>query len=81
MSRVHFYSRVLCGVVLLTGAPGLRAETVVAIAVNGRVEQTTRVYGRSSYAALVPPSSLHDGDNTIAVFRVDATDSLVRVSE
>jgi hypothetical protein len=52
----------------ITGrAPGLKPETIVAVAVNGRVAQTTRVYGRSSYAALVPPSSLHAGVNTVAV--------------
>lgn len=55
----------------ITGrAPGLKAETVIAIVVNGRVAQTTRVYGRSSYAALVPPSSLRAGVNTVAVVPV-----------
>jgi len=52
---------------------GLKPETVLAVAVNGRVEATTRVYrdgGRSVYAALVPPSSLHEGPNTITVSSV-----------
>ena len=43
------------------------------MAVNGRVEATTRVYregGRSRCAALVPPSSLRAGANAIAVFTV-----------
>jgi hypothetical protein len=54
---------------------GLKPDTELAVAVNGRVEATTRVYrngGESLYAALVPPSSLHDGANTITVLRVDA---------
>jgi hypothetical protein len=52
----------------ITGrAPGLKPETEVAVAVNGRVEQTTRIYGHGSYAALVPPSALRAGTNTVAV--------------
>jgi hypothetical protein len=61
----------------LTGrVPGVKPETVLAVAVNGRVAQTTRVYGRSSYAALVPPSALHDGTNTMGVFEVLPTGEL-----
>jgi Sulfatase len=51
----------------------VKAGTDLAVAVNGRVEATTRVYrdgGRSLYAALVPPSSLRDGANAITVFSV-----------
>jgi hypothetical protein len=54
-------------------AEGLRAGAELAVAVNGRVEATTRVYrsgGRSLYAALVPPSSLRDGENVVAVLEV-----------
>jgi len=54
---------------------GLKPDTDLAVAVNGRVEATTRVYrngGRSLYTALVPPSSLHEGANAIAVFSVGA---------
>jgi hypothetical protein len=50
---------------------GLKPETELAVAVNGRVEATTRVYrdgGRSVYTALVPPSSLREGANAITVF-------------
>jgi sulfatase-like protein len=55
----------------ITGrAPGLEPETEIAVAVNGRIAQTTRIFGRSSYAALVPPSVLHDGTNTVAVIPV-----------
>jgi hypothetical protein len=42
---------------------------VLAVAVNGRIAQTTRAYG-NRYAALVPPSSLHAGDNEVATFQV-----------
>jgi hypothetical protein len=52
---------------------GLEPGTVLAVAVNGRVQATTRAYrdgGRSVFAALVPPSSLHDGPNTVSVFEV-----------
>ncbi len=48
----------------------LRPGAELAVAVNGRVEATTRVYrddGRSRYAALVPPSSLREGANDVAV--------------
>jgi sulfatase-like protein len=43
--------------------------SVLAVAVNGRIAQTTRAYG-TRYAALVPPSSLHAGDNAVATFQV-----------
>jgi hypothetical protein len=52
---------------------GLEPETVLAIAVNGRVRATTRAYrdgGRSVFAALVPPSSLREGRNDVSVFEV-----------
>jgi hypothetical protein len=54
-------------------ADGLQHDAELAVAVNGRVEATTRVYrdgGRSLYAALVPPSSLRQGPNEIAVLEV-----------
>jgi hypothetical protein len=58
----------------LTGpAGGLRPDAELAVAVNGRVEATTRAYredGRSLYAALVPPSSLRDGANSVSVLAV-----------
>jgi hypothetical protein len=58
---------------------GLKPNTEVAVAVDGRVEATTRVYrdnGRELFAALVPPSSLRDGANAIAVFKVLADGGL-----
>ena len=59
----------------ITGpADGVERDAELAVAVNGRVEATTRVYrdieGRPGYAALVPPSSLRDGTNAIAVLQV-----------
>jgi len=50
-------------------------DTVLAVAVNGRIAQTTRTYG-NRYAALVPPSSLHAGANTVATFEVLPTGEL-----
>ena len=50
---------------------GVRPDTVLAVAVNGRVRATTRAYregGRTLFAALVPPSSLRAGENAIGVF-------------
>ena len=52
---------------------GLKADAVLAVAVNGRVEATTRVYGeggRLGFTAVVPPSSLRDGRNAVAVLEV-----------
>ena len=52
---------------------GVRPDTVLAVAVNGRVQATTRAYregGRTLFAALVPPSSLRAGENAIGVFSV-----------
>jgi hypothetical protein len=58
----------------ISGRAGdLAPDTELAVAVNGRVEATTRVYrdgGRSRYAALVPRSSLREGANAITVLRV-----------
>ncbi|HKH17863.1 MAG TPA: sulfatase-like hydrolase/transferase [Solirubrobacteraceae bacterium] len=54
-------------------AEGLAADAELAVAVNGRVEGTTRVYrdgGHPVYAALVPPSSLRDGTNAVTVLQV-----------
>jgi hypothetical protein len=52
-----------------------RPDAVVAVAVNGRIAQTTRTYG-SRYAALVPPSSLHAGENTVATYEVQDSGEL-----
>jgi hypothetical protein len=54
--------------------------SVLAVAVNGRIAQTTRTYG-NQYAALVPPSSLRAGDNTVATFEVLPTGELRPVRE
>jgi len=50
--------------------------SVLAVAVNGRIAQTTRTYDGDHYAALVPPSSLHAGENTVATFVVLPTGEL-----
>jgi hypothetical protein len=49
---------------------GLPPDAPLAVAVNGRVEATTRVYPgpeRLLYTALIPPESLRDGPNAISV--------------
>jgi len=57
--------------VLVAGtAQGLPAGTVVAVAVSGRIEATTKLLLRGErlrYAALVRPSSLRPGSNRLAV--------------
>jgi hypothetical protein len=52
-----------------------RPDTVVAVAVGGRIAQTTRTYG-NRYAALVPPSALRPGENTIATYEVEPSGEL-----
>jgi hypothetical protein len=61
---------------------GLPADAIVAVAVNGRVEATTRVYRSDSglvYAALVPPSSLRSGANAVMVLQVLPGDRLLPI--
>jgi hypothetical protein len=58
---------------------GLPADAMLAVAVNGRVEATTRVLRSDAglvYAALVPPASLKDGANTAMVLQVLPGDRL-----
>jgi Sulfatase len=46
---------------------------VIAIAINGRIVATCRAFrfgGRTRWGAVVPPSSLHRGANSVGVFRV-----------
>jgi hypothetical protein len=52
----------------------LRPGADLAVAVNGRVEATTKTYrdgGHTVYAALVPPSSLRAGPNAVRVLAAD----------
>ena len=52
---------------------GLPANAELAVAVNGRVEATTRAYrkgGRMVFAAMVRPSALRDGPNAVTVLEV-----------
>jgi len=59
---------------LVTGdVNGLDHDTPIAVAINGRIKATTRVFregGRPQYAALVPPDSLRPGPNTVAVLHI-----------
>jgi hypothetical protein len=60
-------------------ADRLKPGTEIAVAVDGRVEATTRVYSdddRPVYAALVPPSSLRDGANSVVALEVLADGEL-----
>ncbi|HSD77411.1 MAG TPA: sulfatase-like hydrolase/transferase [Solirubrobacteraceae bacterium] len=55
-------------------ADGLADGSVVAVAVNGRIEATTRVHRGGSamrFAAIVRPESLRPGANRIAVLGID----------
>jgi hypothetical protein len=66
--------------VLVTGdVTGLEDDTPIAVAVDGRIEATTRVFseaGRPQYVALVPPDSIRPGSNTVAVLQVLPGDRL-----
>ena len=55
------------------GARGLREGTVIAIAINGRIESTTKLVPRGDglkYTGFVRPSSLHAGANRVTVLAV-----------
>ncbi len=66
--------------VLVTGdVTGLKDNTPIAVAIDGRIQTTTRVFherGRPQYAALVPPDSLRPGSHTVAVLHVQPGDRL-----
>ena len=49
---------------------GLAADTPIAIAVNGEVVATTRVFPPGQYVAIVPPDSLRPGANDVAVLQI-----------
>jgi hypothetical protein len=60
-------------------ATGLPADAVLAVAVNGRIEATTRVYpwqGHFEYVAMLRAESLHRGANTVTVLQVLPGDRL-----
>jgi hypothetical protein len=62
--------------VLVSGdVTGLADDAVIAVAVNGRIEATTRVFP-GGYVAMVPPESLHAGSNSVTVLEVLAGDRL-----
>ena len=57
--------------VLVSGdVTGMADDAVVALAVNGRVAATTRVFPPGQYVAIVPPESLKAGPNDVAVLQV-----------
>ena len=54
--------------VLVSGdVTGLPDDEPIAIAVNGRVVATTRVFPPGQYVAMIPPESLRPGANDVAV--------------
>jgi hypothetical protein len=55
---------------------GLEDDAVVALAVNGRVVATTRVFPPGQYVAIVPPQALRAGANDVAVLQVLPDDRL-----
>jgi hypothetical protein len=68
---------------LVTGdVSGLPNNAPLAIAANGRVEATARVFDDGSgpqFVAFVPIESLHDGANTITVLQILEDDTLVPI--
>lgn len=58
-------------------ADPLEEDVVLAVAVNGTVAAVTRSYhdedGAVRFAAVIPPDSLDDGRNEVAVYLVDGT--------
>jgi hypothetical protein len=60
---------------------GAAAGRVIAIGVNGRIVATCRTFrfkGRTRWGAVVPPSTLHSGSNSVGVYLVRAN-RLLRV--
>jgi hypothetical protein len=58
---------------------GLASERELAVAVNGTIAATTRVYPRDTrllFSALIPPESLQDGPNAVTVHQVLPGDRL-----
>jgi hypothetical protein len=52
---------------------GLAAGDEVAVAIDGRIQATTRVRREGDehvFAALVPPTTLTPGSHTVAIYRV-----------
>ena len=72
------YARVRLGgghkvLAFVDGTVAGRPGGVVAIAVNGRIVATCRSFrfrGRTRWGAVVPPSTLHEGRNSVLAYRV-----------
>jgi hypothetical protein len=61
---------------------GLEEDALIAVAVDGRVAATTRVYRDGDtleYSALVPPASLGPGSHSVTVLQVLPGDVLRRI--
>jgi Sulfatase len=66
--------------VLVSGdVTGMAHDDLLALAVNGRVAATTRVFPPGQYVALIPPDSLRPGSNEVAVLQVLPGDRLRRI--
>jgi arylsulfatase A-like enzyme len=69
--------------VLASGAvAGLAEDAVIAVAVDGRVAATTRVYRNGDeleYSALLPPAALRPGSHSVTVLQVLPGDALRRI--
>jgi hypothetical protein len=68
---------------LVTGdVSDLPKDAPLAIAVNGRIEATTRVFDDGTglqYVAFVPTEALREGDNSITILRIGEGDELVPI--
>jgi hypothetical protein len=65
----------------ITGG-SIEQGTALAIAVNGRVEATTRSYrldGHSRFVTLVPERAFHDGRNSVRIYALKRTTGPLRV--
>jgi Sulfatase len=60
-------------------ATGLAGDAVLALAVNGRVVATTRVFPPGQYVAMLRPDSLRMGSNDVAVVQVLRGDRLRKI--
>lgn len=69
----------------IRGAAGPGDDLIVAISVNGNVVAVTRSFVKDDatlveYAAMIPPDSFVEGDNSVELFLVTADGSLQRIA-
>ena len=60
-------------------AGNIGEPAVIAVAVNGRVAAVTRLADGGSFSALVPPTALRDGRNSVEILSVSPSLKLVKV--